>query len=599
MLLLAAAGAWAQVQVGENTSINLSGNLSTGYTGDFSNYAGSNHGLNFGGNADLNGYYYSPGFVSFDIQPFYNQSRENSDYQSVFDASGIAASASIFGGSNFPGTITYTKAFNSEGGFALPQLGNITTHADSQNLGIGWGVHVPGYPNVSFQFMDGDNTSSIFGTSANATSHVDTFGVNVSDRLAGFTLTGGYHYDTLHAETPSFLIGESSVASDSSGSSFNVGVGHTLPLNGAFSVGYSRSDVNSDFTGGSYSATIDTVNAGAGFQPIRNLNVNTSAQYTDNLGASLYQPIINSGGVVPPSILAYTTNALDVNSQVNYLVPAWHLTLGATIDHRDQTTLGESISSNTFTEMLTYGNSLLGGFLNATTGVTQTSTDLPNSPSTLGFFENVSYTRQIQKWSLSAAGNFTRNTQTVLVSSTSSGYGYTLGIGRKIGTYSHWSLNAGGTKSTFSGLSGASNLTQSYSTGLSLRRISLAATYARTSGTSIFTPTGLVPVPVPIVNPAQAVLLQGTSYGASIGTHLYRGLTISGSYSKVRSNTLANSAGSLNTSEQVNGLLYYKLRQLWIVAGYLKINQSFSILGTPPASGTSFYAGISRWFKFF
>ena len=68
----------AQVQVGENTQMNLSGNLALGYTGDLSNYVGSDHGFNGSGNADLNGYYYAPSFLMFDVQPFYNQSRANS-----------------------------------------------------------------------------------------------------------------------------------------------------------------------------------------------------------------------------------------------------------------------------------------------------------------------------------------------------------------------------------------------------------------------------------------------------------------------------------------------------------------------------------------
>ena len=104
MLLLALVlPAGAQVQVGDNINMNLNGNLSTGYTGDFSNYAGSDHGLTIGGNADLNGYYYSPGFLSFDIQPFYNQSRANSSYQSIFDTSGVGASGVYFRWQSLPG----------------------------------------------------------------------------------------------------------------------------------------------------------------------------------------------------------------------------------------------------------------------------------------------------------------------------------------------------------------------------------------------------------------------------------------------------------------------------------------------------------------
>ncbi len=601
-LLTLVLPARAQVQVGDNINMNLNGTLSTGYTGDFSNYAGSDHGINAGGNADLAGFYYSPSFLSFDVQPFYNQSRENSNFQSVFASSGVNASANIFGGSNFPGTVSYSKTYNSSGGFVVPELGNITTRGNNENLGIGWGIHLPDYPSVSFQFMDGNNTNTVFGTNSDSTSHIDTFGVNVSHTLAGFRLNGGYNYNKVHAVTADFLNGEAAPqASDSSGNSFNFGVGHSLPLNGAFSAGVSRSDISSEYSGGSYNATIDTVNAGAGFQPIRNLNVGVNSQYTDNLGGTLYQSIIAAGGVVPPSLLQYSTHSLDINGQANYVLPSLHLTFGANADHREQSALGTSIGSNTFTEMVSYGNALLGGFFNATAGVTQTSVDVPDSPSTLGFFETVSYTRRLQRWNLNGSLNYSRNTQTALVAYTSSGYGYSVGIGRNIGTYSHWSANASGSESTFNNVAGSGTFSQSYSTSLSLKRFSISGAYSKADGTSILTPTGLTPVlvPVPIVTPAQVILFGGKAYSIGAATTPIRGLTLSASYSKALSNTVGTTASSQNNTEQMSAFLQYKLRQLWITGGYLKLTQGFSVIGGPPTTGSSFFIGVSRWFKFF
>jgi hypothetical protein len=46
-------------------------------------------------------------------------------------------------------------------------------------------------------------------------------------------------------------------------------------------------------------------------------------------------------------------------------------------------------------------------------------------------------------------------------------------------------------------------------------------------------------------------------------------------------------------------MLQYKVRQLWIQGGYLKLQQGFSITGQPYASYSSFYMGITRWFNFF
>ena len=80
----------AQVKSGE-ASVNLSGTVSAGYSDDYTNVAGSDHSIVGAGAADLSGIYYNPNFLSFDIQPFYNQSRLNSSFQSITSSSGVNA----------------------------------------------------------------------------------------------------------------------------------------------------------------------------------------------------------------------------------------------------------------------------------------------------------------------------------------------------------------------------------------------------------------------------------------------------------------------------------------------------------------------------
>ncbi len=591
----------AQLQVGDNVNMNLNGNVSFGYNDAYSNLVPSTHGIAAGGNADLTGSYYSPSFLSWDIQPFYNQSRVNSSYQSVFDASGISASSSIFSGSNFPGTFNFSKTYNSEGGLVVPGVGNLTTHGNSQNFGIGWGVNIPDLPRLSFQFADGNNASSVFGTDANVTTHSDIFGVQASHTLEGFNLTGGYHYDKFSSLTPGFLTGDSGPAiADSSGSSYNFGVGHNLPLRGAFSAGVSRSDISSEYSSGSYHATVDSLNSGVGFQPIQNFNVGVNTQYTNNLGGTIYESLLNQGGIVPADLLRYSTHSLDINSNAGYLVSALHLTLSVNADHRTQSVMGTSLAADTINETASYGNDFLGGYLNIIAGVTQTSVNTINSPSSLGFFDSISYSHRIQRWNLNGSFNYTRNTQTVLIGYTTSGYGYSAGIGRRIGTYSHWSFNASGSKSNFNNINGSGSFSQGYSTGLSLRRFSFSSAYSRVSGTSIITPTGLttITVPVPILLPT-ILLFGGKSYSFAAATTPVHGLVLSSSYSKMKSNTTGTSVFSQNSNNQYNAQLQYKLRQLQIVGGYLRLTQGFTILGGPPLSDSTFFIGISRWFNFF
>ena len=601
LIPMLALPARAQLQLGENTSMNLSGNLSFGYNGDYSNVGGSSHGLSPSGNADLAGYYYSPGFLSFDVQPFYDQSRSNSTVQSVFQSSGFNGSAALFSGSHFPGTVSYSKIYNSEGGFSIPGAGNFTTRGNSDNLSLGWGIRIPDLPNVSFQFTDGNSSSSVFGTSEDSSFHAKLFGVGASYKWAGFNLSGDYRHNTVHSLTPEFLVGEAPQTADTVSNTFDFNVGHKLPFHGAFSTSASKSDIRTVSTNDNFNGSIDAVNSGVNFEPVKNLNLGVTAQYTDNLEGTLYQSVITTGGNLPSGILDYSTHSLDINSQANYTMPALHLNFLANVDHREQSLMGASLSGNTFDEMGNYGNELLGGFINATAGLTQTELNSSINTRSVGYFGNLSYNRKVGNWALTGAGNYSRNTQTVLIGYTSSGHGYSAGIGRKFGTYSYWSFNAVGTKLTYNDVAGSGTFVQSYSTSLSVKHFSISGSYGKSDGTSFITPSGLTPVsnPVPVLPGLQSIIFAGKSYSFGASATPIRGLVLSGSYSNTKSDTAADSVDSRNATAQLNTMLQYKVRKLWITAGYLKLQQNFSISGQPAASYSSFFVGITRWFKFF
>jgi len=598
---LLAQPAQAQIEVGENTSMSLTGDLAFGYDGNYSNLGPSSHSLSPSGDADLSGYYYSPNFVSFDVKPFYNQSRANSTYQSVFQAGGVNASSSIFSGSHFPGSVSYSRIYDSQGGYSLPGVGNLTTRGNSDNFNLGWGIQVPDYPRVGFQFTDGDSTSSVYGTNADSSFHSKMVGVVASHNLDGFNLNGGYHYNTTHGVTPGFLEGEPSQTASATSNSFDFNVQHNLPFHGSFSVGASRAMVNSESSGSNFSGNIDTVGSGVNFSPVGNLNVNFTAQYTNNLEGSVYQSVITSGGIVPAQFLNYSTHSLDLDAQANYIVPSLHLTIIGSADRREQTMLGSSISADSYNEMVTYGNDFMKGFISATAGASETSVNTLNGSVSHGYFGNVSYNRKLQNWTLSGSGNYSRNTQTILIGYTSSGYGYSVGVGRKFNAYSYWSFNASETKSVFNNIAGSDSLTQNYSSSISLRHFALSGSFGKSDGTSLLTPTGLTPVsnPIPVNSPLEEIVFNGKYYSFGASTTPRRGLVLTASYSRTRSYTSSLDAASENTTAQLNTMLQYKVRQLWITGGYLRLQQGFSITGQPMASDTAFFVGIARWFKFF
>ena len=280
LLCSGALPAVAQLKVGE-TSSTLSGTISTGYTGDYGNLINSDHSLSFGGTGTLSGYYYNPNFISFSVSPFLNQSRDNSAYQSISNASGVNFTSSIFGGSHFPGSVTYSKAYNSEGNFAIPGVANYTTRGNSDTFGINWAETLPDWPSLSASFQTGSSQYSIYGADGNGNTDSHSFGLRSAYMLDGFNLAAYFTLGGSHSDIPQILEGSTqSETATSSNRGYGFSAGHTLPMHGGFSSSFNSSYVNSDFLGASYHGTIDTLTGTASFQPTQKFHYSVSSDYS-------------------------------------------------------------------------------------------------------------------------------------------------------------------------------------------------------------------------------------------------------------------------------------------------------------------------------
>jgi len=166
-ILLAGLQAVAQVRVGDETSLSLSGNLGAGYSATYGDVL-STHGISAVGNADLSGSYYSPQFLSFHLSPYLNQSRETSNFDSVSTTSGFRANASIFSGGHFPGWINYSRTYDGSSNYSLPGLANYVTHGNSDSLGVGWSEIIPHYPALSASYQQGSGDFQAYGAAAHS-----------------------------------------------------------------------------------------------------------------------------------------------------------------------------------------------------------------------------------------------------------------------------------------------------------------------------------------------------------------------------------------------------------------------------------------------
>ncbi len=618
LILAFVLNAAAQVQVGENISMNMSGQVSAGYTADYGNQVVSDHGVTFGGDASLTGFYYDPNFLSFNVNPFYNQSRLNSTYASNTNASGINATAGIFSGSHFPGTVNFSQNWNADGTIGLPGIANYTTNGSSQTFGVGWGVYLPNKPTLSVGYQQGSNTYSIYGDNSNGNTGFRSLNANSMYRVDGWVLNGGYLRSSSHSEFPQFFGNQDLEKSNADGSSFSAGVGHALPWDGSFTANYNRSNFYSSFgdTAGSaasqYSGNADTVNASLNFHPLNRLTVGTNANYTDNLLGSLYQTIVTAGGIVVVNTPGKSADSLDINTFATYELSR-HWNLFANAEYRDQSNLTgiipvtgvssatntTSLSSEAFTGTATYTGDFKGGVVSALIGLQENQVNALNNSNSLGVISSLNYSKTIGTWALAGGFNYSQNTQTVIVGYTTSNLGYSANMLHKFGRW-RWGVTAGGSKSLLNS-TGYSTMAQNYSTTLSGRWLGVTAAYARASGNALLAGNGLVPNPLPpVILPNQLVFYSGDGWSIGLGSNPVRKLSISASYSKSQSNTGgALTPFSFNHNEQINARLQYQVRKLYLNAGYSRLVQGFSTSTAPPALFGSYYFGIQRWFNFF
>ena len=591
------ATAKAQVQVGSDVQLNLNGSLAAGYSASYGDNFPSGHGFTYGGTADLSGSYYDPKFLSFHVNPYLNQSRENSNFQSITSASGVNAGAAIFGGSEYPGWVNFSQTFNGSGTYAVPGLPNYVANGDARTFGVGWSELKPNWPLATVTYQQGTSDYSVFGTNSTSNVHYKSFGANVSDIVAGFHLNGNYQHGDSHADYPQLISPLYPSKFDSNNSTFAFTGSHSIPWKGNASATFTHSDYAYDSGLSNGSGGINSVEANAGVNPSPKLTLDANMYYTDNLIGTLYQRILGAGGAVISTPGSSSSSFSFSGSAVYTINDRWRV-IGRG-DHRVQTYDTGSYASNSFGGVVSYVNVLRGGVFNFTQNVMETVFNY-NGQSQLGLTTAIGYSRSFGPWNTSGNFNFFENQQTLLVMYQNSGYGYSATLGRKVGYKSYWSLGASGAKSLYNNQSGWGYYNQNYTMSLTSHKIGASANYNKSNGNGLLAGSGVVPTPLPgPIIPVPELVYAGESYSFGVGGQPVRRLTFSGSYTRYKSSTSAPSQYSNNTGELATFYMQYAFRRLYFNAGYTRIFQGFSGTGVPPASANSYYAGISRWFNFF
>jgi len=588
----------AQVKLGE-FSTNLNGTFSTGYTGDFGNMTNSDHGWTVGGVANYSGYFYKPSFLAFNAALYLNQSRANSDYQSISNASGGTVTASIFGGSQFPGSVSYSKAYNSDGSYSVPGAANYVTHGNSDSFAINWSEELPNLPTLSAGLLVGDSRYTVYGTDDDGNSSYHSFNLSSSYRLDGFNMGAFYATGGGHSLIPAVIAGQDETEQSSGNSDFGFNVSHRLPLRGMISSSFVRSGWSSDYLGTDINGDIDMVNVVASIQPSNKLAVSASLNFSDNLSGQLIESVVAAGTTVPGADTSQSSNSLDLMGTASYAL-AKDTRTSLYVERRSQLYLGEDYGLTSYGGNASYEHAILNGHFNASLNVTGNVSD-QTGEETVGFSTNENYSNEILGWHLSGSFGYSQNVETLLITYMSSSFDYSGNVRRKWGKLSvNGSANASRTGLTDD--AGSVSSSSSYSGGMSYGSLfNASGSYSKSSGQAIATGSGLVPIPVPSpILPSSLVSIYGGSgYSVGVSSTPARGLLMSASWSRSSSNTSGIGTTSMNDTDEYNALIQYQLRKLNFTSGYSRLGQGFSGSGTGPQIISSYYFGVSRWFNFF
>jgi hypothetical protein len=602
MLLFSAKQLRSQVQAGDDLSMDANGILTFGYSAAYGNEIPSTHGLEFGASGNLSGSYYNPNFLNFNIIPYYNQSRANSSFDSLTDSSGVTATVNLFSGSHFPGYASYRYDYNSTGTFGLVGQPNFTTVGRGQGFGVGWSALIPDWPTLSVSYSQGSGGGNVYGTNEETASTSRTVNVRSSYQLAGWRLSGLYDYLHLHSKYPLFLLGEpANQILSSDGSDLGFSASHQLPLHGSLSVNYNRSAFTGDYgsSSGEMGTTSDfTANSEsvyANFHPTTNLVLFTSQSYINNLSGYLYHNLVPGGGV-PPTPLGSSSYSTTFGGGASYRITSYLSTL-AQATHYNQAYLGKSYSGTYITGTLNYTRRLFNMFTFSGSVIDGSNGQGTNA---LGFTGNVNYFRRFGLWDTSGTLSYGQNVQTLLITYTTSFYSYSANVHRRFSSKFQWTAAFNGSHTGFTNQPGSVNHMESFTSSLTMRRVSLGGNYTQASGYSLLTGTGIQPIPpTPGLPPGDVIVYNGTSYGGGISLTPLARLSISGTYSHAASDTLSNTTASNNRTDIFTSQLQYRFRRISLLAGFTQFTQGISASGRPAGRESSYFVGVSRGIKFF
>ncbi|MDT8067446.1 MAG: hypothetical protein ROO76_04700 [Terriglobia bacterium] len=597
LVIVPGVPAFAQLEVGENTKINLSGNVGFGYAGVSGGDIGSSHSTSFAGTGTLTGYYYHPNFLSFTLMPYYNRAQTNSDMQSIANASGFSSSASFFTGSHFPGTVFYSKDISSNGNYGLPGFGSLSSDGSSQGYGITWSALFSDLPTLTASYSSRSNQQSIIGAPGESKSLNRDFDLNSSYTRWGFLMGAYFAHLNTTASFPDFLGGASY---DKVGTNtYGVTATRNIPLSGSFWSSFTHTNYT-DGMHRSGTTSSNTASVGGSITPWSRFTFSSDLRYNGNLLEYVARDVVNPDNGAPIVMHSQDAKSL-VSTNMGYFRVTNQISLVGNLTHREQWYDNRQYADTQYggTVNLRYARPLFGT-LRFSFSLVDTANKEGNS--SLGFVGNVGMTRKFGHWDTAADFSYSQNVQTLVAMYSTSNYSYGGYVRRKLSPDSYWNASARISHSALTQREGEGNRSETFSSGIGWHRYSVSGAYSQAHGTAVLTYSGdLVPTPIGGVFTNDIVTVDGRSYTISGSAYPVSRMTLTGYYSKVKSNTssLLNLVNSMNNGDRYAARIEYRVRKMSLIGNYNRTTQVITAANPNGVTVNSYSFTVSRWFNVF
>lgn len=599
-MLAAVLAASAQVHIGPNLLLGGSGSVSAGYDAD-SGTEGSAHSLAISGETDINGYYYTPKFLSYQVTGAYNRSQTNSDSASLTNTSGASGTVTLFGGSKTPGSITYYLDHNKSGTFGLSDSSGLTTVGNGHGVSISWTILHGGLPPLTISFNDGSSTNSVIGTAGQSSSNSKSLMLGTQYKLWGFGLNATYSLQSTSSSIDEVLSSsQENVGSKSLTSNFTLNAGHRLPMRGTFMAAFTHMNYT-DKTVSSAETTsgnASTLSAAASVHPSTRFSLSGDAEYTNNVEGGLEQEVINSTGQVVP--LTTNSSSGEHFGTTAFLNLQHEIYVTGYANYSNQSFAGTNYQTTNYgaSSNYTFQHYFLSG-LSVNGGIVDTATQQGNSGAS--FVGNVNYARYWGRWRMGGGWHYIQNVETLLNVSTTSSLSYDASAQRKFAHHRILDFHFTGGHTGFTDVKGYLNHSENYSAYYFMGLFNVSGTYSKSYGQSILTSSGLVSVPVQLPSGAISDLVSygGSGYGFGVGTLLFKRLSLSAGYNVSNSATSGQSVNSIFNNSNENVRLHYRLRRIILDAGYSRMTQDAQSSLKTHTTLNSYFIGISRSFNLF